>query len=71
MAYLKLILLALFFTVDRVQHTKKFEAISYGVVKMNIDTDTQWAYWDGVRGFEAKNREYLQGQTATLKELKT
>jgi len=38
------------------------EALSYGVVKMNIDTDTQWAYWDGVRGFEKKNREYLQGQ---------
>jgi fructose-bisphosphate aldolase class II len=38
------------------------EAISYGVIKMNIDTDTQWAYWDGVRGFEAKNHDYLQGQ---------
>ncbi len=38
------------------------EAISYGVVKMNIDTDTQWAYWDGVRAFEAANRPYLQGQ---------
>ncbi|WP_299579160.1 class II fructose-bisphosphate aldolase [uncultured Sunxiuqinia sp.] len=38
------------------------EAISYGVIKMNIDTDTQWAYWDGVRAFEAANRPYLQGQ---------
>ena len=38
------------------------EAISYGVVKMNIDTDTQWATWDGVRIYEAKNRAYLQGQ---------
>jgi len=38
------------------------EAISYGVVKMNIDTDTQWAFWDGVRGFVAKNHDYLQGQ---------
>ncbi|KAG1667990.1 hypothetical protein FOA52_000634 [Chlamydomonas sp. UWO 241] len=38
------------------------EAISYGVVKMNIDTDTQWAYWDGARAYEAKNRAYLQGQ---------
>lgn len=37
-------------------------AVSYGVVKMNIDTDTQWAFWDGVRGYEAKNRAYLQGQ---------
>lgn len=38
------------------------EALTYGVVKMNIDTDTQWAFWDGVRKFEAKNRAYLQGQ---------
>ncbi len=38
------------------------EAISYGVIKMNIDTDTQWAFWDGVRGYESKNRDYLQGQ---------
>lgn len=38
------------------------EAISYGAIKMNIDTDTQWAYWDGVRAYEAKNHDYLQGQ---------
>lgn len=38
------------------------EAVSYGVVKMNIDTDTQWAFWDGVRAYEAANRPYLQGQ---------
>lgn len=38
------------------------EAISYGVVKMNIDTDTQWAFWDGVRSYEAKYHDYLQGQ---------
>ena len=38
------------------------EAISYGVIKMNIDTDTQWAAWDGVRQYEAKNHDYLQGQ---------
>ncbi len=38
------------------------EAISYGVIKMNIDTDTQWATWDGVRAYEAQNRDYLQGQ---------
>jgi fructose-bisphosphate aldolase class II len=43
-------------------HGEIREAISYGVVKMNIDTDTQWAYWDGVRQFEAKNHAYLQGQ---------
>lgn len=38
------------------------EAISYGVVKMNIDTDTQWAYWDGIRLFESNNHDYLQSQ---------
>ncbi len=38
------------------------EAISYGVIKMNIDTDTQWAMWDGVRAYEAKYHDYLQGQ---------
>ncbi len=38
------------------------EAIGYGVIKMNIDTDTQWAYWDGVRAYEAANHDYLQGQ---------
>ena len=38
------------------------EAISYGVIKMNIDTDTQWAYWDGVRLYVDKNTDYLQGQ---------
>ena len=38
------------------------EAVSYGVVKMNIDTDTQWAFWDGVRAYEARYKEYLQGQ---------
>jgi len=38
------------------------EAIGYGVIKMNIDTDTQWAFWDGVREFVATNHDYLQGQ---------
>ena len=38
------------------------EAISYGVIKMNIDTDTQWAYWDGVRGYYQEKEGYLQGQ---------
>eukprot|EP00045_Choanoeca_perplexa_P015071 m.182242 g.182242 ORF g.182242 m.182242 type:complete len:360 (-) comp16882_c0_seq1:3694-4773(-) len=37
-------------------------ALKYGVIKMNIDTDTQWAYWDGVRVYEASSRDYLQGQ---------
>ncbi|HHB93770.1 MAG TPA: class II fructose-bisphosphate aldolase [Campylobacterales bacterium] len=38
------------------------EAISYGVIKMNIDTDTQWAYWDGVREYIEQYHAYLQGQ---------
>ena len=38
------------------------EALGYGVIKMNIDTDTQWATWDGVRKYEAKYHDYLQGQ---------
>jgi fructose-bisphosphate aldolase class II len=38
------------------------EAVSYGVVKMNIDTDTQWAFWNGVRQYYINNEAYLQGQ---------
>lgn len=38
------------------------ESISYGVVKMNIDTDTQWATWEGVLNFYKSNEAYLQGQ---------
>jgi fructose-bisphosphate aldolase class II len=37
-------------------------AVKNGVVKMNIDTDTQWAYWDGLRGFEKEKHDFLQGQ---------
>lgn len=38
------------------------EAIEYGAIKMNIDTDLQWAYWDGIKNFYQKNEGYLQGQ---------
>jgi len=38
------------------------ETISYGVIKMNIDTDTQWAYWDGVKNFYKSKEAYLQSQ---------
>lgn len=38
------------------------EALSYGAVKMNLDTDLQWAFWDGVRAYEAGKHDYLQGQ---------
>lgn len=37
-------------------------AVEMGVIKMNIDTDTQWAYWDGLRAFEKDKHDYLQGQ---------
>jgi fructose-bisphosphate aldolase class II len=37
-------------------------AIGYGVVKMNIDTDTQWSYWEGIKNFESKWHDYLQKQ---------
>jgi len=38
------------------------EAISYGVIKMNIDTDTQWATWKGVMEYYKENEAYLQKQ---------
>lgn len=38
------------------------DAVSYGVVKMNIDTDLQWALWEGVKDYYIKNEGYLQGQ---------
>merc|ERR1719215_890753 len=37
-------------------------AVSYGVIKMNVDTDTQWAYWEGLLNVYKKNEGYLQGQ---------
>jgi fructose-bisphosphate aldolase class II len=38
------------------------EAISYGAIKMNIDTDLQWAFWDGILENYKKYEGYLQGQ---------
>lgn len=38
------------------------EAIEYGAIKMNIDTDMQWAFWDGVRTYYQSKEGYLQGQ---------
>jgi fructose-bisphosphate aldolase class II len=38
------------------------EAISYGAIKMNIDTDLQWAFWAGIRDFYEGKKGYLQGQ---------
>ncbi|MVO09033.1 class II fructose-bisphosphate aldolase [Flavobacterium sp. TP390] len=38
------------------------EAISYGVIKMNIDTDLQFAFTEGIRDYMTKNIEYLKTQ---------
>ncbi|MEM9885074.1 MAG: class II fructose-bisphosphate aldolase [Bacteroidota bacterium] len=38
------------------------EAIEYGAVKMNIDTDLQWAFWDGIRDYYEGKRDYMQSQ---------
>ena len=38
------------------------ETLNYGVIKMNIDTDMQWAFWEGILNFYKKNEAYLQGQ---------
>ncbi len=38
------------------------ESIGYGVVKMNIDTDTQWATWEAIMNYYKENEGYLQGQ---------
>lgn len=38
------------------------EALGYGAVKMNIDTDMQWAFWDGVKNYYGSKEAYLQAQ---------
>lgn len=38
------------------------EAIEYGVIKMNIDTDMQWAMWEGLKNFYEDKKAYLQAQ---------
>ncbi len=38
------------------------EAIEYGAVKMNIDTDLQWAFWTGVRDYYVPKTAYMQTQ---------
>ncbi len=43
-------------------HEEIREAISYGVIKMNIDTDTQWAFWNGVLNNYKQKEQYLQSQ---------
>ncbi|WKC76161.1 class II fructose-bisphosphate aldolase [Borreliella valaisiana] len=50
-------------TIDEIN-----EALSYGVVKMNIDTDTQWAAWEGVLNYYKKNENRLQSQLGDGKD---
>src|SRR6187402_10608 len=38
------------------------EAIGYGAIKMNIDTDLQWAFWEGILDNYKKSEAYLQAQ---------
>ncbi len=38
------------------------EAIGYGVIKMNIDTDMQYAFMEGVRDYMSEKHDYLQTQ---------
>ena len=38
------------------------EAISYGAIKMNIDTDMQWAFWEGIKDYYQSKEAYLQSQ---------
>lgn len=38
------------------------ESIGYGVIKMNIDTDTQWTTWSGVLNYYNEHQDYLQSQ---------
>lgn len=38
------------------------EAITYGVIKMNLDTDIQWAFWEGILKFYKTKEAYLQAQ---------
>ena len=44
-------------TVDEIR-----EAIGYGVIKMNIDTDMQWAFLSGIRDYVQDKTDYLQTQ---------
>ena len=43
------------------------KAIEYGAIKMNIDTDIQWAFWDGIHQYYLDKKDYLQGQIGNPK----
>ncbi len=38
------------------------DAISYGIVKVNLDTDLQWAYLTGIRDYVINKHDYLKTQ---------
>ena len=38
------------------------ETIEYGAIKMNLDTDLQWAFWEGIKNYYKDKEAYLQGQ---------
>ncbi|CAD83326.1 fructose 1,6-bisphosphate aldolase [Candidatus Blochmanniella floridana] len=42
------------------------ESIGYGIVKLNIDTDIQWATWSGVLGYYQKNKDFLKTQLGNV-----
>jgi len=55
----------LFFVFHGGSGSEKHEiatALAAGVAKMNVDTDTQWAYWEGLLKFYKAKEGYLQGQ---------
>jgi fructose-bisphosphate aldolase class II len=43
------------------------DSLKSGVVKMNVDTDTQWAYWAGILSYYEENEHFLQGQIGNPK----
>jgi fructose-bisphosphate aldolase class II len=43
-------------------HAEIAEAVSYGVVKMNVDTDTQWAFLQPIRAYMDERNAYLRSQ---------
>ncbi|WP_343154683.1 class II fructose-bisphosphate aldolase [Buchnera aphidicola (Pseudoregma panicola)] len=43
------------------------KAISYGVIKINVDTDIQWNLWKGIFKFYKKNKSYLKSQIGNPK----
>jgi fructose-bisphosphate aldolase class II len=44
------------------------EAISYGAIKMNIDTDLQWASWKGILNYYNEKQGFLQSQIGNPKD---